>query len=427
MTRWRLIGLVGIGLVALAAVGYWALQPRRDHGEALVAPLATPPGITLHATRRGGRAEAFGTPATILFTDAGGKTLYGFEKETPGTSTCTGDCAKVWTPAVAPANAVAEGVWSMIARPDGVRQWVFKNHPLYIFGGDTALGDTKGDSAEDARHAAQFQPAKDATLPLGIGLRELPNGGGQAFVDDHGMTLYAGDCTDKCTGHWKPVPAPEIANRVGDFSVVARHDGIRQWAYQGRPLYLFDGDLMPDDANGAGFDPKIQVALLLRYFMPADVSVRHTAALGDILATREGMTLYARDRFIDADGHNFRTDHGTEATGRALGTMACDVECLKTWKPLVAPADAMASGYWDIFVRSDGARQWAYKGYALYSYAGDHKAGDTNGNESYALMPLGQTDTYETAIASAGASAGGTGAPRAGAGVGAMFWRAATP
>jgi predicted lipoprotein with Yx(FWY)xxD motif len=267
----------------------------------------------------------------------------------------------------------------------------------------------------------------------------LPNGGGLALTDDLGMTLYAfvgplgkaAACGDAaCARHWKPATAPEIANPAGDFSVLARGDGIRQWAYKTRPLFRFDGDLQPDDANGAGFDPRFQVALPRRYFMPDAVAIRHAPALGDILVRRDGMTLYARDRFIDADGHNFRTDHGSDATGRALGAMSCDSDCVKTWHPLEAPADALPSGYWDIFVRPDGSRQWAYRGYALYSFAGDHHPGEINGNENYTLMPLDQNDPYAAAITGATtvATAGGvSAAPRPGIGVGAMFWRAATP
>ncbi len=424
----RLVGL--LVFAAAAAAGFLLFRPRPASEEALVAPAATPLGITLHGTRKGLRAEAFGTPVTILFADADGKTLYSFDKDGPDSPTCAGDCAKSWPPAAVPSNAAAEGDWSVIARLDGLRQWALRGRPFYTFSGDAGSGDSKGDGADGAWHAAQFQPAKDVILPLGIGLRELPNGGGQAFVDDRNLTLYArgsAGCaaTAGCESHWKPAPAPEIANRIGDFSVTGGEDGIRQWAYKGRPLYTFDGDLAPDDANGAGADPHFQVALYVRYFMPAEVSVRHAPGLGDILQTAAGMTLYARDRFIDADGHNFRTDHGAEVTGRALGTASCDVECTKTWHPLAAPAGALASGYWDIYVRADGTRQWAYKGYALYTYGGDRKPGEVNGNESYALMPIGQDDQFPTALAAA--SAGGTGAPRAGIGVGAMFWRAAIP
>ena len=35
--------------------------------------------------------------------------------------------------------------------------------------------------------------------------------------------------------------------------------------------------------------------------------------------------------------------------------------------------------------RDDGAMQWAYQGYALYTYSGDRKPGDMIGQDTYSL------------------------------------------
>ena len=40
---------------------------------------------------------------------------------------------------------------------------------------------------------------------------------------------------------------------VGDWSVVERYDGTRQWAYQGHPVYLHYHD-SPDKPLGNGVD-----------------------------------------------------------------------------------------------------------------------------------------------------------------------------
>jgi len=37
------------------------------------------------------------------------------------------------------------------------------------------------------------------------------------------------------------------------------------------------------------------------------------------------------------------------------------------------PADALPSGFWTIATRDDGARQWAYQGYPVYTNANDKK------------------------------------------------------
>jgi predicted lipoprotein with Yx(FWY)xxD motif len=439
----RLRASLWLGILAVAAAAaFAAYKASRPHVAVVAAfevPMATPPGIVFRTAARGGRDFQ---PPQILFADDSGALLYSFDKGAePGSAACDGDCAKGWTRAVPAPNAAATGNWSVIVHPDGAAQWAFDGKPLYRRMADAPALDAKPDAAKQkgsnpAWRAVAFDSRTAPNLPLGIQVRDLPTGGGQAFTDDGGFTLYAfdggvdgSDCKNPaCALRWKPAAAPEIARRVGDFTVEARDDGVRQWAYRGRSLYRFTGDLQPDDANGAGFDPRFQVALLRRYFMPDSVVIRHAPALGDILTTQAGMTLYARDRFIDADGHNFRTDHGSETTGRALGVMSCDVDCTSRWHPLAAPAGAMPSGYWDIFMRPDGTRQWAYKGYALYSFTGDRQPGEINGNESYALMPLGQDDPYATALAGAKTLEGNpTPPPRPGLGVGAMFWRAATP
>lgn len=73
-----------------------------------------------------------------------------------------------------------------------------------------------------------------------------------------GRTLYTFDkdsagksaCSGGCLAAW---PAFTVANPAlagGDFSIVARDDGSRQWAWRGKPLYFFAGDAKPGDANG---------------------------------------------------------------------------------------------------------------------------------------------------------------------------------
>ncbi len=50
--------------------------------------------------------------------------------------------------------------------------------------------------------------------------------------------------------------------------------------------------------------------------------------------------------------------------------------------PFLAPTNAQPRGFWSVAKRSDGGRQWVYEGYALWTYDGDRKPGDMNGNDS---------------------------------------------
>lgn len=82
-----------------------------------------------------------------------------------------------------------------------------------------------------------------------------------------------------------------------------------------------------------------------------------------VLVGANQMTLYTFDR--DAAGS---------------GKSVCNGPCATNWPPLMAAADARASGDWTIVTRDDGGKQWAYKGKPLYFWIRDQKAGDRTGD-----------------------------------------------
>ncbi len=82
---------------------------------------------------------------------------------------------------------------------------------------------------------------------------------------------------------------------------------------------------------------------------------------GGVLTNAAGMTLYTFDK--DAGGKS-----------------ACNGPCATNWPPLMAAADAKASGEWSIITRADGSKQWAYKGKPLYNWSKDTMAGDMKGD-----------------------------------------------
>jgi len=57
------------------------------------------------------------------------------------------------------------------------------------------------------------------------------------------------ECNEGCDSAWRPllVSAGETSTKVGDWSILRRADGRRQWAYKGMPVYLRFHDLPPDD------------------------------------------------------------------------------------------------------------------------------------------------------------------------------------
>jgi predicted lipoprotein with Yx(FWY)xxD motif len=86
---------------------------------------------------------------------------------------------------------------------------------------------------------------------------------GGVLVNSAGMTLYTFDkdpagsgksvCTDKCAGLWPPLFAAADAKTGGDYTIITRDDGSKQWAHKGKPLYLWIKDQKPGDKTGDGF------------------------------------------------------------------------------------------------------------------------------------------------------------------------------
>jgi predicted lipoprotein with Yx(FWY)xxD motif len=85
---------------------------------------------------------------------------------------------------------------------------------------------------------------------------------GKALVDGKGMTLYTFDkdaggksmCNGPCAENWPPLMAGADAKASGDWTVLARDDGKKMWAYKGKPLYTWKNDKAPGDITGDGFN-----------------------------------------------------------------------------------------------------------------------------------------------------------------------------
>jgi predicted lipoprotein with Yx(FWY)xxD motif len=431
---------VGAGFFALLAAARLHGPPPQEPASDATSPipLATPPGITLQQRASTPRARV-ASDAEWVYADSRGMTLYTYDKDSARGTSCTGECAAAWPAAVAPRTAIQITDWSLLERVEGDRQWVYRGAPLYRFANDKAIGDAAGDGADGVWHVAVFRPGAGMALPDGIAVREIADAGGMGLVSSLGLTLYTfeGNATHPkpacgagdCARLWVPLEAPEIANPIGRFAAIARDDGISQWTYGGKPLYKFAADQNPGEVKGMGVDSQFHVALIVRFFMPADAAIRATVELGNILVTRGGATLYQRDRVTMEELHPFRTDHGSAALGRALGTATCDANCSKLWPPFTAPADALPCGFWDILRRADGRRQWAYKGFALYTYAAD-RAGDIGGNAIYSLAQIRGEEKSAAAPRPAAADIDPNdlvdGAAH-GLGVSAMFWHAVVP
>jgi len=82
------------------------------------------------------------------------------------------------------------------------------------------------------------------------------------LVGPNDMTLYTFDkdsggksaCNGPCASNWPPLKAAEADQASGDYTVITRDDGTKQWAAKGKPLYYWAKDSKPGDKTGDGFN-----------------------------------------------------------------------------------------------------------------------------------------------------------------------------
>ena len=99
---------------------------------------------------------------------------------------------------------------------------------------------------------------------VNVGLKDIVHWGqttlNPAWVDARGMALYNYDldtfgtsnCDGACAAAWVPLRAQKNVVGIDEWSVVTRHDGSKQWAFRGSPLYTYINDTMPGQVTGEG-------------------------------------------------------------------------------------------------------------------------------------------------------------------------------
>ena len=159
------------GLAILPAVAVAAAACGGGSSPSAPAPAATasaPSTATVDMTN-----SDLGT----ILVDSSGRTLYLFEKDAHGGSMCTGACATNWPPlTVTGAPSAGAGIdgakLGTTKRADGAMQVTYGGHPLYLFKGDTASGDTKGEAV--SAYGADWY----AVSPKGVSVEEKKSSGG---------------------------------------------------------------------------------------------------------------------------------------------------------------------------------------------------------------------------------------------------------
>jgi predicted lipoprotein with Yx(FWY)xxD motif len=137
-----LVGLLGVATVALGACG------SASRADTSYGATAAPTTVAAPAAAAPSSLSVAQTSLGKILVDGQGRTLYALTKDTDGTPTCTGACARAWPPATVTNTMLAgPGITApttLVDAPEGGKMLKAGAWPLYRFAGDAAPGDTNG-------------------------------------------------------------------------------------------------------------------------------------------------------------------------------------------------------------------------------------------------------------------------------------------
>lgn len=322
-------GIAGTSL--LAAAGAPSVWPERASTvREQYEPVAMPPGFQVVVTeqegpvfadsrghtlytwpvrqlRNGPVGERKGQPScdrTIYKVNAGLMSPYPAGYELPDAATRR-SCLDLWPAVTAAQDAKPVGKWTIIDRPDGIRQWAYDGYALYTSVLDEKPGQVNGAHSQASGEVGVRRPVEapsmvppqfkvDATLV------------GRVLQTRDSYSVYASskdgpdksNCTGACLDEWKPIVAPAYAKPRGEFGIIERSPGIRQWTFRKQPLYTHVGE-PASRMYGSDVPGWFNVYTQYTPRPPVDFTVQESPT-GLVLADRNGMTVYMYNCADDA-------------------------------------------------------------------------------------------------------------------------------
>jgi predicted lipoprotein with Yx(FWY)xxD motif len=99
------------------------------------------------------------------------------------------------------------------------------------------------------------------SIPPNTHFLSMTSTAGNVLATPAGMTLYTYDkdvggtptCYGECAQYWPPLLGDASSVPAGFLTLVARTDGTKQWAADGKPLYTFIQDKKPNEVKGDNF------------------------------------------------------------------------------------------------------------------------------------------------------------------------------
>ncbi len=312
-------------------------------------------------------------------------------------------CAQAWPPVLAIEDAEEVGKWTLSERADGSKQWAHDGYALYTSNLDQqpgdVLGGTKISSGGDGG-VVRIPAGPEPDVPSEF--KVISSSTGRLLVNKDEFSVYAWDgdepnksnCLTECLKEWTPVIAPSIAVSRGEWTVVKQPSGVKQWAFNGRPLYTYNNDLRIRSFTGSDV-PNWRNVYTQRALPPPDeFTVQDAAFGGQVLADARGRTIYLYNCRDDSLAQ-LACDHpdSTQAYRLAICGNGDPALCRETFPYVVASSDAKsASSLWSVMAidpdtghraaagQESALHVWAYRNRPVYTYGGDPDAGVTNGD-----------------------------------------------
>lgn len=356
-----------------------------------------------HRLRNGYSGEAAGTPGCyeeVLEVTAGLMSPYPAGIRLPDLDTRPA-CTDLWPPVLAEGPVEDVGKWSVVERRDGSWQWAYEEQPLYTSVRDKRPGDTYGGTRRkrDGDSPAVRVPVGPPPLvPPGFSVSSVSTG--RLLITASNASVYVFDqdtaqrvaCTHTCLENWEPLTASQLARARGEWSLLERSAGVRQWMFRGRPLYTYKLDVDGWSQAGSDVPGWSNVYTQRSPRLPPSFTTQATLA-GNVLADAKGMTIYTY-QCGDDSADQLDCDHpeDTQVYRLAMCGAGDPKKCRRHWPYVQAEASSRSeSRAWTIVSidpqtgrfadagKTGSLSVWAYRDRPVYTYAGDKRPGDVNG------------------------------------------------
>ncbi len=422
---WWVLGVISSGALLLhaAAVSTAAAAETTSIEQYVEVPM--PPGF---------RVEVSPTEGPV-FADENGRTLYiwpqrilrnGYAGETPGNPNCYGEvrkhsaglmspyppdlelpeldtrpsCTDLWPPVLAGAGAETVGKWTTVDRKDGTKQWAYDERPLYTSVLDKEAGDALGGTTRrvgGAQPVTRTPIGPPSLVPPGFKVRTTLNG--RLLTTDSDRSVYAFDkdtadksaCDAACMRSWTPIVAPNRARPQGEWALLERSPGVKQWVYRGKPVYTHNADSGAARQEGSDVPGWSNVYTQLAPPPPPEFTIQETMS-GTVLADSRGMTIYLYSCGDDSYDQ-LSCEHPTDTQVYRLAVCGGTQErCMEVWPYVMAEAgSASANRAWTVMAidpatghlakdgQQDAINVWAFRDRPVFTYYRDIVPGDVQG------------------------------------------------